>query len=89
MNAILQQGMTKKQIKEEEQQKERDRINKERVESNQRHQKLIQRLDKEKQQKAKLRFEEGERQRREQKCMFGEDPIQQRIQKQKDDKRKK
>jgi hypothetical protein len=82
-------ALTKKQIKEEEQQKERERISKEREESNQRHRKLIQRLDKETQKKAELRFEEGERQRREQKGMFGEDPIQQRIQKQKDDERKK
>ena len=78
---------TKKQIKEEEEEKERIKRPKENEESNERHRQLIKRLDEERQKEAHIRFEEGERERREQKAMLSEDPIQQRINKQKDDER--
>lgn len=78
---------TKKQIKEEEEDRLREQRSKEKAESDERHRKLIERLDKEKQKRAEKKFEEGVRESDERKMMLNEDPIQQRINKQKDDER--
>ena len=55
---------TKKQIKEEED-RLREQRNKERAESDKRHRKLIERLDKEKQKEAHEKFEQGQRESKE------------------------